>query len=787
MRQPSIPTPRAPGLRAVALVTLTTFVTTSCGGGSGGGTPAHLGSASPISDQVLVQTKDLPDGLDLRLSNGQQGAPAFDHTKLAPAKKLGEADAAAILKRARPIASDTDDAKSFALRPGSTPAPRTGTTIQAAFPAPASSLRPPAASDAGKDLTVLRYMPEGKVPLAPELSVTFSQPMVAVTSQGDAAAITPVKLTPTPRGHWRWIGTRTILFDPEVRFPQATTYTVEIPAGTRSANGGVLKKAKTFTFETPAPSIVSSFPSSQVAQRLDAPMFVLFDQKIDPSAVLAHLKLTAEGAPFQARLLDAAELARDKTLAARVAELKTADQGAQDGRWLVFRATQPFPTAAKVVVELAAGTPSLEGPNVTKAAQSFTFHTYPPLKIEEAVCNYRNECRPGMPFVIRFNNQLDDDKFDEARIRIEPEIPDSHVVQQGATLIVQGMTAARTQYRVIVPASLVDTFGQTLGQDRTLTFDVGSAQPSFFGPSGVVVVDPLAKRPGLDFFSTNYEQLKVRLYRVTPADYDGYMGYVRQQWNHDHPPAMPGKKVFDQLVRTKASADQLIETSVDLSSALGASGLGHTIAVVEPYPWTQSYEPPRMISWVQSTQLAVDAHVDRDNLVAFVSELATGKPAAGVQLTMAPSGTMARTDDRGLATLPLGPTARGASYLTAQRGDDVAFVTDSNSWSNDSTWVKVAQPAALAWYVTDDRKMYKPGEDVSLKGWLRVIDPGKGGDVAGLAGRVTQVSYRVTDSRGAQLLTGTAPVNALGGFDAKLTLPRTPNLGYAQVRFESQG
>src|SRR6185369_15009316 len=43
------PTPRATWLRAVALVTLTTFVTTSCGGG-GGGTSAHLGSASPISN-----------------------------------------------------------------------------------------------------------------------------------------------------------------------------------------------------------------------------------------------------------------------------------------------------------------------------------------------------------------------------------------------------------------------------------------------------------------------------------------------------------------------------------------------------------------------------------------------------------------------------------------------------------------------------------------------------------------------------------------------------------------
>src|SRR5206468_5337693 len=129
-----------------------------------------------------------------------------------------------------------------------------GTTVTGTFPAPATSLLPPKGNDAGKDLRVLRFMPEGKVPLAPELSVTFSQPMVAVTSQGDAAGVQPVKLAPQPPGNWRWIGTRTVLFDPQIRFPMATTYTVEVPAGTKSATGNVLKDAAKFTFETPPPT-----------------------------------------------------------------------------------------------------------------------------------------------------------------------------------------------------------------------------------------------------------------------------------------------------------------------------------------------------------------------------------------------------------------------------------------------------------------------------------------------------------------------------------------------------
>src|SRR5690349_6037728 len=196
-----------------------------------------------IPDKVLV-LKDLPDGLDLRVSDGKQGPPAYDRAKLAPARKLSDADAQALLSRAAPIAKQASDQKAFALRPGSQPPPRTGQTITGAFPPPSSSLLPPpAASGAGQELRVLRWMPEGSVPLAPELSVTFSQPMIAVTSQTDAAATVPVKLTPQPPGSWRWIGTRTILFDPKGRFPQATTSQAEIPAGTKSAAGTALKDA----------------------------------------------------------------------------------------------------------------------------------------------------------------------------------------------------------------------------------------------------------------------------------------------------------------------------------------------------------------------------------------------------------------------------------------------------------------------------------------------------------------------------------------------------------------
>ncbi len=775
-------------VRSIALATLVPFVLTACGSrgakqGSGDGSGAQ-GSSATNRPVKVVPLADAPPGLDLTVSSGKQGPPAFDRAKLAPATKLTEPDAQGLLSRAKPLAADPVDKQAFALRAKSQPPPRTGQTITGAFPPPASSLLPPASNDAGKDLQVLRWMPEGAVPLAPELSITFSQPMVAVTSQGDAAATTPVKLTPQSKGAWRWIGTRTILFDPDSRFPQATTYQIEVPAGAKSANGGVLKTAKKFSFETPTATVVSEYPSTGPTQ-LDVPMFLLFDQKIDQAKILAKVRVSTGARVYPLRLLDAAEIEKDKTIKSFV---DAAKQNDQDGRWLAFRSTTKFAPATTISLDVLAGTPSAEGPNLTKGIQSYAFSTYPPLLIEEATCGWGSECHPGMPFVIRFNNPLDATVFDADQLTVTPAIPGVHIVQSGTQLVVQGMTAARTMYKVEIAGKVRDEFGQTLGKAETRTFKVGDAQPTFFGPDGLVVLDPAAKQPTLDFFSINYEQLKVRLYQVTPADFDAYQLYMRDRWNHDKPPRMPGRLVFDKLVKTTIGKNDLVETHVDLSPAL-KNGLGHVIALVEPHPWKESYEPPAMISWVQATKLGIDASVDGSDLHAFATELATGKPKRGVALELAPFGQKATTDDQGTATIALGAGgAKGSHLLLATDGEDVAFVAEYANWYNESgSWVKHAAGTQIAWYVIDDRKMYKPSEEVTLKGWLRTIDYGKGGDVSGIKGAVTSVTYKVTDSQGNQIGTGTAPVNSVGGFDTKFTLPKTPNLGYATISFETQG
>src|SRR6185503_2558934 len=205
-------------------------------------------------------------GLTFRLSEGVEGAETREKQMLAETDPLSEGDAGKLLGRLPAIKSDPDDRTDFAKRVGTLPAPKTGNKIPVKFPAD-DQRSLPNVDGAKTALEVLRFSPEGEVPLAPDLSVTFSQPMVAVTSQEEAAKYAPVELTPNVEGRWRWLGTKTLMFDTDKRFPMATRFTARVPAGTKSANGQVLAKDVVWTFTTPPPKVEQMIPQGQITRR----------------------------------------------------------------------------------------------------------------------------------------------------------------------------------------------------------------------------------------------------------------------------------------------------------------------------------------------------------------------------------------------------------------------------------------------------------------------------------------------------------------------------------------
>src|SRR5688500_5175571 len=171
------------------------------------GQPVSRRSARRPPVQISAET-----GLVFRLEEG--AAAAERRADPASALALDAEATRRVLDRLPPLPPLPGGAQPFAFRERSLPPPRAGATVLQQFPPPATAGGPPEVA-AGEPVTVVRRSPEGAVPIASHLSVTFSQPMVPVGAHGDLAAKgVPVRLIPEPPGKWRWVGTRTLLFEP---------------------------------------------------------------------------------------------------------------------------------------------------------------------------------------------------------------------------------------------------------------------------------------------------------------------------------------------------------------------------------------------------------------------------------------------------------------------------------------------------------------------------------------------------------------------------------------------
>jgi uncharacterized protein YfaS (alpha-2-macroglobulin family) len=711
-------------------------------------------------------------GLVLRLSEGTEKGEPPALVARPPAQRLSDGEALLVLDRLPPLAAEPRE-DPFAIREASLPPPRAGRAVRASFPPEATTPRPQTTPSG--PLEVVRRMPEGDVPLAPHLSITFSQPMVALeTHAGLSRNAVPVRLSPQPPGEWRWVGARTLVFEPEGRFPMATDYRVEVPAATRSAAGAALADAASWSFSTPAPRLLARHPPSGPARR-DGLMFAAFDQRVDPAAVVASLRVRAGGAEVPVRLSSAAEVEADAAVA-RLAKLT------EPGRFVAFRTERALPADAEITVALGAGTPSAEGPRRTVAPQEWRFRTYGPFRVRRHECGWRGRCTPFDPWRVELTNPVDPRRLRLDLVRVEPELPGLKLEGWGDTLALRGAPRGRTTYRVTLSSGIVDTFGQSLESSGPLAFAVGPAPAALFAPGGdFVVLDP-AGRTRFPVHSVNHASLHVEAYAVGPEDWAAWHEYRRGGGRGDSA-TPPGRRVLDIAIPVVGEPDNLAETGIDLSPAL-PGGLGQVVLVVRPASPSKERRRDVVQAWVQATRIGLDAFADGETLVAWASDLADGRPLADVELRLGP--IFARTDASGLARLALGDAV--APLLEARRGDDVAILPSRAGWWGEGAgWRRTARGDSLRFCVFDDRRMYRPGEEVRVKGWLRRIGAGPRGDVEALPADVTAIGWTLRDSQGNETAKGEARVSARGGFDLALNLPATMNLGAAALRLEAAG
>ena len=404
-------------------------------------------------------------------------------------------------------------------------------------------------------------------------------------------------------------------------------------------------------------------------------------------------------------------------------------------------------------------------------------------------CESGSPCRPPQGLSLRFNNPVDEKSFDEKRIRVSPPIKEMQMVARGTYLSIMGRTKGMTTYTVTLPGGLKDTFGQTLGADDRRTFHFREAHPQLMSQyEQLTVLDPRGDQT-FRVFSINRPKLRVTIRKVQPKDWKAFQEYNEKiRWSKEEPPP-PGTLWKEWTQEVKGAMDELTETAIPLRPALNKAGHGQLVVQVTQWPLPEKkHERQMVIGWVQATNLAVDAFADHSQLLAWVSRLQDGSPVKGASVQILGAGAMA-SGDSGLAKLPL-PEEQSSEkrILVASTKDDLVMLPESLYRWGRTQWTKRAPPGERAtWFVFDDRKLYKPKEEVRLKGFVRLVNMGAQGGVRLLPAGDNKVSFTVFDPRRNKIGDGTVPVDPLGGFDLAFTLPDNANLGYARVQLNLQG
>ena len=515
-------------------------------------------------------------------------------------------------------------------------------------------------------------------------------------------------------------------------------------------------------------------------------MSTKFDQEINEDVILPKINVTANGKRIPIRLVTN-EIDQSYTAVQYLGEVKPK-------HWLAFRAVEPLPLDSEINVTFEKGLPSAEGNLTSEKAQEFSFETYGPFKFVKSFCGYYNrdskaECEPSDTFYLELNNTIFPKPLEASQVKIEPQTENLKIYASNNHIVVEGKKDARTTYKVTVSPTLTDWYKQTLGNEVSATFKVGSERRRFFvqGDS-LVTLDPQLK-PKFSIYSRNQTNFTFQIYSVTPNDWNAFRQSLTELRNRrkDRKP-LPGKLVFDQMIATGGAFDELTETRIDLSSAL-QNGFGQLVVFAEPTfkPEREDYryenENQTVLKWIQVTNIGLDAFVDNENIVSLATDLKTGKSLADTKISLFGNSTEAMTGEKGLANLELPENIKHDGLLVAESGGDTAILPEKLEINSSSNWYKKPAYGFLRWSVFNDRGMYRPKEEVSIKGYVRRVTGGKFSDIAVFEETGKTVFYKVKDQRQNEILKGQTKVNNFGAFDLNFNLPDNVNLGNAFVTF----
>ncbi|CAF4241465.1 unnamed protein product [Rotaria sp. Silwood2] len=178
---------------------------------------------------------------------------------------------------------------------------------------------------------------------------------------------------------------------------------------------------------------------------------------------------------------------------------------------------------------------------------------------------------------------------------------------------------------------------------------------------------------------------------------------------------------------------------------------------------------------------ALSGESDKDGTVtAWVTNLMTGAPIS--QATVSILNQKKITNKQGLCTIERcmeennerrQVESREKEILVVEKDDDLCM--EVNIYPNET------DDDVYVWHVFNDRGLYRPKEDLYIKGYVRLLKQEGEAKVPTYSQGV--IDYMVYDSQDQQLQQSKVELNKYGAFDVTFTLTENVNLGDGYVEF----
>ena len=646
---------------------------------------------------------------------------------------------------------------------------------------------------------VLHVDPAAFTPEA-TLTLTFDRAVVTGDQVGKTGPNSLLRIDPPVAGSLKWIESNVAIFERSGVPPLASTFTFSVAEGRTHLDGSPIPAGKLRTL-TSAPFAVE-FGNWRGSVRTPR-YYVRFNDEVDPAAVASYLSFAdKEGreVAVEARRAVAGDASSSRALGPT---WKQRFQGWKRPRLDQLAPEAALPTALVVTPAhpLAVGEgwkliikPGLPNASRTAALRKKSERWIGSVRPFE-VSSINAVTRADSPryISIGLSKALPEKVAIDALkgyLKIEPTPANMEIEAKRSLISIRGDFAETRKWKVTVKRGLLAADGLAMAESRSEEVEFTHLAPVLAAPSFAAAQLAAGNRAySIETINIAAARIRVKQLRGEEAirTFQGYRRYSgngpgRVRFKERHPipwSLVAGRPVYDQRLELDNPHDTSRRIDLDWDEVLGADQPASLLFVSiegEPKGGMEPGQDKKKVTQVflQLTDIGLAWKLNRETAFLYAYSCATGQPLAGVQLEVFGEDAVplqsARTNEAGVARLPRTAAQR---QLRASLGNDSVITDFDDRMPTVSMW---RFPVRTEWnpelpnrrtaFLFTDRALYRPGEEVHLKGIVRRIENNRSVFDSSPGARLV-----IRDSSSRVLVERDLALSSQGSFDYSFHLP----------------